>query len=46
MVAILPVRGAEVVEADLLIGGGNESGCAAAVQAARLGVERVVLVNG
>jgi hypothetical protein len=33
------------VEADLLIVGGTESGCAAAVQAARMGVERVVLVN-
>lgn len=39
-------RGAEqVIEADLLIVGGNESGCAAAVQAARLGVPRIVLVN-
>lgn len=36
---------AEVVEADLLIVGGNESACAAAVQAARLGVKRIVLVN-
>jgi hypothetical protein len=34
-----------LVEADLLIVGGTESGCAAAVQAARMGVERVVLVN-
>jgi len=33
------------VEADLLIVGGNESACAAAVQAARLGVKRIVLVN-
>jgi len=33
------------LEADLLIVGGNESGCAAAVQAARLGVKRIVLVN-
>ncbi|MBI3877492.1 MAG: FAD-dependent oxidoreductase, partial [Verrucomicrobia bacterium] len=31
--------------ADLLIVGGNESGCAVAVQAARLGVQRIVLVN-
>jgi hypothetical protein len=30
---------------DLLIVGGNESACAAAVQAARLGVERIALVN-
>lgn len=36
---------AATVEADLLVVGGGESGCAAAVQAARLGVERVVLVN-
>ncbi|HSJ03806.1 MAG: FAD-dependent oxidoreductase [Verrucomicrobium sp.] len=33
------------VEADLLIVGGNESGCAAAVQAARLGVKNIVLVT-
>ena len=32
------------VEADLLVVGGNESAVAAAVQAARLGVKRVVLV--
>lgn len=36
---------AEVLEADLLIVGGNESACAAAVQAARLGVGKIVLVN-
>jgi len=36
---------AEQVDADLLIVGGNESACAAAVQAARLGVKRIVLVN-
>ena len=36
---------AEMIEADLLIVGGNESACAAAVQAARLGVKRIVLVN-
>lgn len=36
---------AEVIEADLLIVGGNESACAAAIQAARLGVPRIVLVN-
>jgi len=34
-----------LVEADLLIVGGTESGCAAAVQAARMGVKRIVLVN-
>ncbi|MBA4016690.1 MAG: hypothetical protein C0483_05835 [Pirellula sp.] len=39
--------GAEVVtrECDLLVVGGGESGVAAAVQAARLGVPRIVLVN-
>ena len=36
---------AETLEADLLIVGGDEAGCAAAVQAARLGVKRIVLVN-
>ncbi|WP_345685171.1 FAD-dependent oxidoreductase [Novipirellula caenicola] len=34
-----------VVNADLLIVGGTESGCAAAVQAARMGVQKIVLVN-
>ncbi|MCB1210636.1 MAG: FAD-dependent oxidoreductase [Verrucomicrobiales bacterium] len=33
------------LEADLLIVGGNESACAAAVQAGRLGVKNIVLVN-
>ncbi len=32
-------------QADLLIVGGTESGCAAAVQAARMGVASIVLVN-
>ncbi len=36
---------AEAIKADLLIVGGDESGCAAAVQAARLGVKDIVLVN-
>src|SRR5688572_29221757 len=36
---------AETIDTDLLIVGGNESACAAAVQAARLGVKRIVLVN-
>lgn len=36
---------AEVIETDLLIVGGGESACAAAVQAARLGVKEIVLVN-
>ncbi|WP_038167304.1 FAD-dependent oxidoreductase, partial [Verrucomicrobium sp. BvORR106] len=40
-----PLSHAADLDADLLIVGGNESACAAAVQAARLGVKRVVLVN-
>ncbi|MEP6667518.1 MAG: FAD-dependent oxidoreductase [Chthoniobacter sp.] len=36
---------AATLDADLLIVGGNESACAAAVQASRLGVQRIVLVN-
>lgn len=36
---------AETIDTDLLIVGGDESGCAAAVQAARLGVKHIVLVN-
>lgn len=36
---------AETIQTDLLIVGADESGCAAAVQAARLGVKRIVLVN-
>jgi len=36
---------AATLDCDLLIVGGNESACAAAVQAARLGVPKVVLVN-
>ena len=43
--ALLFSASAEVLDADLLIVGGNESACAAAVQAARLGVKRIVLVN-
>ena len=43
--ASLFAAAADVLEADLLIVGGNESACAAAVQAARLGVKRIVLVN-
>ncbi len=38
-------RAALALDCDLLIVGGNESACAAAVQASRLGVERVVMVN-
>lgn len=36
---------AEPIECDLLVVGGGESGVAAAVQAARQGVRRIVLVN-
>ncbi len=36
---------AEELTADLLIVGGTESGCAAAIQAARMGVASIVLVN-
>jgi hypothetical protein len=39
-----PAR-AETIEADLLVVGGTESGCAAAVQATRMGVKKIVLVN-
>lgn len=35
----------DAMEVDLLICGGDESGCAAAVQAARMGVKRIALVN-
>jgi len=41
----LPLLQAETIETDLLIVGADESGCAAAVQAARLGVKRIVLTN-
>ena len=42
----IETNGAEnMVQADLLVVGGTESGCAAAVQAARMGVKRIVLVN-
>jgi len=40
-----PARADEQLDADLLIVGGTESGCAAAVQAARMGVQRIVIVN-
>jgi alkyl hydroperoxide reductase subunit AhpF len=39
------IKPGETISADLLIGGADESGCAAAVQAARLGVKNIVLVN-
>lgn len=37
--------GVQELTADLLVVGGTESGCAAAVQAARMGVTKIVLVN-
>ena len=36
---------AEEIEVDLLVVGGTESGCAAAVQAARMGIKKIALVN-
>jgi NADPH-dependent 2,4-dienoyl-CoA reductase/sulfur reductase-like enzyme len=39
------IKPGETISADLLIVGADESGCAAAVQAARLGVKNIVLVN-
>ncbi len=39
------VASAETIDTDLLVVGGSESACAVAVQAARLGVKRIVLVN-
>lgn len=39
------VMATDLVECDLLVVGGNEAGVAAAVQAARLRVPRIVLVN-
>ena len=34
-----------VLKVDLLVTGGTESGCAAAIQAARMGVKRIALVS-
>lgn len=45
LLAIPVAHAQEVIEVDLLVVGGTESGCAAAVQAARMGVKRIVLVN-
>jgi len=45
LLASLLASTALALDCDLLIVGGNESACAAAVQASRLGVERIVLVN-
>ncbi|MDZ4288420.1 MAG: FAD-dependent oxidoreductase, partial [Prosthecobacter sp.] len=44
LIIVASTRATEI-ETDLLIVGGNESGCAAAVQAARLGVKKIVLTN-
>ena len=41
----LSLHAADKIECDLLVVGGNESAVAAAVQASRLGVKRVLLVN-
>ncbi len=41
----IPAWSQKVVEADLLIAGANEAGAAAAIQAARMGVKRIVLTN-
>lgn len=45
LVGVSALRADDPVDADLLVVGGNESAVAAAVQACRLGVSRVVLVN-
>ena len=45
VVAMSAAIAASLVEADLLVAGGSEAAVAAAVQASRLGVGRVVLVN-
>ena len=42
---VVPVRAAEEIECDLLIVGGGESGTAAAIQAARFGIEKIVVTN-
>lgn len=44
LLPLIPVVAA-TIEADLLIVGADEAGCTAAVQAARLGVKKIVLVN-
>jgi len=41
----VPVAAEQIVETDLLIVGGSESAVAAALQAARLGIPRIELVN-
>lgn len=42
---ISSARAADEIECDLLIVGGGESGTAAAIQAARFGIEKIVLTN-
>ncbi len=41
----LAVQEPTTLQVDLLVVGGTESGCAAAIQAARMGVERIALVS-
>ncbi|WP_425614397.1 FAD-dependent oxidoreductase [Anatilimnocola sp. NA78] len=43
--SLATVTANEVIQADLLVVGGTEAGVSAAVQAARCGVRRIVLVN-
>jgi hypothetical protein len=46
LLGLLPILAqAASIETDLLIVGADESGCAAAIQAARLGVKRIILTN-
>ncbi|TWU08747.1 FAD dependent oxidoreductase [Symmachiella macrocystis] len=44
-ILLAPAAAPQTVETDLLVVGGSESAVAVAVQAARLGVRRIVLVN-
>ncbi|MCM8542127.1 MAG: FAD-dependent oxidoreductase [Lentisphaeraceae bacterium] len=41
----LPLFSIEKLNCDLLIVGGTESGCASAVQAARMGIGKIIIVN-
>ncbi len=45
MMFVISAGAEETIQTDLLIVGGTESGCAAAVQAARMGVKSITLVN-
>ncbi len=45
VVSAAQVKASRTIEADLLIVGGGESAVAAAIQAARMGQQRIVLVN-